>query len=226
MKTNKFKVLFYEDSEGKYFPKQNHSIIFANRIIENKMDNFKQFLKNLAPITDKEFAESISFFSEKNLKKGDFFVIQDQVCRHIGFVMKGSLRTYYLNDKGEEITSCFCIENKWTTSYKSFLLQQPSKLSVQAIEDTALIVIEYNNLQKLYKSSPAWQNIGRVVAEQEFILMEKYASILNNESAKEKYYRLLKEQPNVLQKANIKHIASYLGVTRRTLSRIRHEIMK
>lgn len=97
-------------------------------------------------------------------------------------------------------------------------------MSIQAIEETKLLVIDYSSLQKLYKSSPVWQNIGRKVAEQEYIVMEKYASVLNNETAKEKYLRLLKEQPTVIQKASVEDIASYLGVTRRTLSRIRKEI--
>ncbi len=134
--------------------------------------------------------------------------------------------TFYLNDKPEETTSCFCTENSLTTSYKSFILQEPSKLSIQALEETELLVIDYRNLQKLYSTSIVWQNIGRAVAEREYIVMERYASVLNNETAKEKYWRLLKEQPNVLQKSNIEDIASYLGVTRRTLSRIRQEISK
>jgi CRP-like cAMP-binding protein len=190
------------------------------------VDKFKQFLKNISPITDKEFDEAISFFSEQHLKKDDFFVKQNKVCKHIGFILNGTLRTYYINDKAEETTSCFCTENNFTTSYRSFILQQPSTLILQAIEETRLLVIDYENLQKLYAKSNIWQMIGRAVAEREYIIMEHYASTLNNETAKEKYLRLIKEQPNVIQKANIEDIASYLGITRRTLSRIRREISK
>ena len=188
------------------------------------MDKFKQFLKNIAPITDQEFADTVSLFTERNLQKGEYFVKQDKVCQHIAFIVKGTLRTFYINNKAEDTTSCFCTSNNLTTSYKSFILQQPSNLSIQAIEETELLVIDYSSLQKLYRSSPLWQNIGRIVAEQEYIVMEKYASVLNNETAKEKYLRLLKEQPTVIQKASVEDIASYLGVTRRTLSRIRKEI--
>jgi CRP-like cAMP-binding protein len=185
---------------------------------------FKQFLRTIAPITDMEFADSISFFSEQNLKKGELFASQNKICRHIAYIVKGTLRVYYLNEHAEEITSCFCTEDNLTTSYKSFILQQPSTLALQAIEDTNLLVISYENLQNLYAKSVVWQTIGRAVAEREYITMEQYASILNNESAKEKYLRLLKEQPAVVQKAKIEDIASYLGVTRRTLSRIRKEL--
>ncbi len=190
------------------------------------MDKFKQFLNNISPITDNEFTDTIAYFSEQHLQKGDFFIKQDKVCRHIAFILKGTLRTYYINAKAEETTSCFCTENNLATSYKSFILQQPSNLILQAIEDTQLLVIDYENLQKLYIKSAVWQSIGRAVAEREYIVMEQYASILNNETAKEKYLRLLNEQPTILQKASIEDIASYLGVTRRTLSRIRQEISK
>jgi CRP-like cAMP-binding protein len=190
------------------------------------MNQFKLFLKKLVPISDKEFDENISAFTQINLSKGDYFVKQDKVCRHIAFTIKGTLRTYYINEKAEETTSCFCTENNFTTSYKSFILQQPSQLAIQAIEDCQLLVIDYNALQSLYAKSAVWQSVGRVVAEREYIVMEQYAAVLNNETAKEKYLRLLKEQPSVLQKASVEDIASYLGVTRRTLSRIRQEIAK
>lgn len=188
------------------------------------MDKFKQFLQTISPITNQEFADTLHFFTRQKLRKGDFFVAQDQVCRQVAFVEKGTLRVYYLNDKAEETTSCFCTENNFTTSYKSFILQQPSHLIIQAIEDLQLLVIDHHNLQKLYAQSAVWQTIGRAIAEREYLVMEQYASVLSNETAREKYLRLLKEQPGVIQKANVEHIASYLGVTRRTLSRIRKEI--
>lgn len=187
-------------------------------------NNLKNFIRQIIPISDKEFDETVTVFQAQTLQKGDFFVKQGKVCRQIAFINKGILRTFYLNDKAEETTSCFCTENSLTTSYKSFILQQPSTLSIQALEDTELLVINFENLQKLYSTSIVWQNIGRAFAEREYIVMEQYASVLNNETAKEKYLRLLKEQPTVLQKATIEDIASYLGITRRTLSRIRREI--
>jgi CRP-like cAMP-binding protein len=93
-----------------------------------------------------------------------------------------------------------------------------------ALEETELIVIDYDKLQKLYSTSITWQNIGRLLTERAYIEMEEYASVLNSESAKEKYLRLINEHGEILQKASIEQVATYLGVTRRTLSRIRQEI--
>lgn len=151
---------------------------------------------------------------------------QGEICQKIAFINQGILRVFYLNETGEEITSCFCIENHLTTSYKSFVLQMPSNLSIQALEATQLLIIDYQNLQNLYKNSPVWQNIGRIFAEKEYITMEKYASKLNNETTKEKYLHLLDEQPQIIQKVPLQFVASYLGVTVRTLSRIRKELAK
>ena len=189
--------------------------------MENK---FKSFINNIVPFTDDEFEKSLLRFKKITLEKGELFIEQHRTSKQIAFINSGILRTYYINDKGDEITSCFCTENNFASSYKSFILQTPSKLAMVALEKTELLVINYDDIQKLYKESSNWQIIGRLVAEKEFIVMEQYASVLNNETAKEKYLRLLEEQPEILLKSPIKFIASYLGVTRRTLSRIRKEI--
>ncbi|WKL44306.1 Crp/Fnr family transcriptional regulator [Flavobacterium sp. ZE23DGlu08] len=188
------------------------------------MESFKKFLNQIIPITNEEFENTILHFKNKTVLKNSYFIEQGKVCHQVAFIKKGTLRTFYLNENAEEITSCFCIENNLTTSYKSFILQEPSTLIIQALEDTELLVIDYDDLQQLYKESLVWQTIGRAIAEKQYIVMEQYASVLCNETAKEKYLRLLKEQPSILHKATITDIASYLGITRRTLSRIRKEI--
>lgn len=185
---------------------------------------FHQFIRQFAPISEAEWATSMAHFERKTLDKGAFFVEQGQICRWIAFVTSGALRTWYRNEKGEDTTSCFCTENHFSTAYKSFILQAPSDISIQALVPTEILVISHRHLQELYASSAAWQQIGRVFAEREYIVMEQYAAVLNNDSAKEKYLRLLTEQPQIIQLAPVQYIASYLGVTRRTLSRIRREV--
>jgi CRP-like cAMP-binding protein len=188
------------------------------------MVHLKAFLKSTAVCTEVALEEAMKYFSPITLKKGDFFIKRDVVCKHIAFVEKGMLRVFYLNDEAEEITSCFCTKHQLTTAYKSFVLQTPPNLSIQAIEDSELLVIDYDHLQKLYATSSVWQGIGRTIMEREYLKMEAYASVLNTETAKKKYLRLLREQPEVAQRAEVQHIATYLGVSRRTLSRIRKEL--
>ena len=182
---------------------------------------FKNFIRLHTAISDREFEESMACFQKMTLTKGAFLVQQGQVCRQIAFVGSGVLRTYYLNEKGEDTTSCFCTPNHFTTAYKSFILQIPSNISIEALETSEILMISHHNLQKLYANSAAWLNIGRVFIEREYLQMEQYATVLNNETAKEKYQRMLTEQPEIIQSVPVHFIASYLGVTRRTLSRIR-----
>jgi len=190
------------------------------------MNELKIFLQALTPISDKEFEESKNNFHKVYLKKGDFLLQKGKVCKQMSFVNSGSLRTFYYNNKGQEITHCFRSENTFISSLRSFILQEPSLLSIIALEETELIVIHYDNVQKLYSKSIAWQNVGRLLTERAYIEMEEYANVLNNESAKEKYLRLLNEQGEIIKKTSVEQIATYLGVTRRTLSRIRQEISK
>ena len=188
------------------------------------MNQLKTFLQSITTISDEEFENAKSYFKEVHLEKGESLLQEGSVCKQMTFVTKGILRTFYLNHKAQEITHCFRTAGMFASAYRSFILQEPSFLSITALEDVELIVIDHNHLQKLYQTSLVWQRIGRILAERAYIEMEDYASVLNNEFAIDKYQRLLKEQPGVIEKSNLEHIATYLGVTRRTLSRIRQEI--
>lgn len=188
------------------------------------MESFKLFLKNIVPLSDQEFENYGPYFKTRTLPRNSFFAELGKTSHEAAFIKKGLLRTYYINEKSEEVTACFCAENNLTASYKSFISQQPSELCIQAVEDTELITISFNDLQILYQKSPLWQNIGRTIAEQQYMVMEQYASVVCNETAKGKYLRMLKEKPAFVNKASVNDIASYLGITRRTLSRIIKEI--
>lgn len=188
------------------------------------VDQLKIHLRNTSNISDIEFEKAIPYFAEKKLQKGEYFLKEGSVCREIAFVNQGLLRSYFFSPDAEEITFCFEAENSFSTSYKSFILQCPSNLSIQAIEETQLIVINQQHLQKLYDSSFEWLKIGKLFAEKEYIYLEHYASMLNSDSAKERYLKLLHENPTIIKRVQLKYIASFLGVTTRTLSRIRKEL--
>lgn len=188
------------------------------------IEDFKQKIREYVNMSESDLAKAIPYLKPLKLKKNELFVKEGQVCKHIIFVRKGMMRTFYFNNKGEEVTYCFCSEHFFSTSFQSFITQQPSNLVIQAMEEAELITIQYEDLQLLYAKSASWQEVGRKVAEREYLQMANYAAVLNNESAKEKYIRLINEQPRIALKASVEHIASYLGVTRRTLSRIRKEL--
>lgn len=185
---------------------------------------FKSYIKNIVPLTDQQWEDAAIYFKPQTIKKGNIFVKSGQPCQEVAFLASGTVRTFYINQKGEEITSCFCTAPCFITSYRSFITQEPSGLTLVTTEDCDMLVISHSDIQKLYKIAPQWQVVGRVLAEKEYITMENYAAVLNNDTAKEKYIRLQKEQPDVIAKAPLEQIASYLGVTRRQLTRIRKEL--
>lgn len=189
--------------------------------LNRECDAMRGVLQGIAEMPKAELEGSIRLFQRRQLKRGEYLVRTNDVCSEIVFICKGIFRTYYINEKGAEITLCFCSENRFTTSFKSLVSRQPSELNIEAIEPATILSMQYDELQRLYKESKSWQTIGRLLTEREYLNMERYAVGLNRETAREKYLRLLREQPLVVQRAPVQQIASYLGVTRETLSRIR-----
>lgn len=192
----------------------------------NEFKAFYDFLNSVTPFSRADFENSAAYFKLKSLAKGDIWIGQNSVCREIAFINDGALRSYYIDHHGNDVSWCFCVQNTISSSFKSFLSQEPSDLSIQALSKTELITIDYSSLQILYKTIPVWQEVNRLLLEKEYLAVSKYASSLNTESAREKYLRLLNEQPSVLQHASVQDIASYLGVSRETLSRIRKQVAK
>lgn len=188
------------------------------------MEDFKTFLREIAPVSQAALLAAEKVFAPITLNKGDFFVEMGTVCRHAAFIRSGIIRSFYINGKGEETTYCFCACGSLSTSFRSFITQTASELSMHAIEQAELLVVSREDLYTLYRQYPDWQEIGRVMTEKAYLGLEGYASTLNNETARQKYTRLLAEQPHIAQRASIQDIASYLGVSRETISRIRREM--
>ncbi len=186
--------------------------------------SFYKFLQTIAVFSKSEFDKSLSSFQLKTLEKDENWIKKGTTCREIAFIKSGMLRSFYHDSNGNEVTSCFCVSGQMSTSFKSFITQSSSHLTIVAVERSELVTINYSRLQSLYKSVPIWQEINRLIAEKEYLSLWNYAYSLNTETAIQKYLRLQKEQPYILQKAAVQDVASYLGITRETLSRIRKKI--
>ena len=187
------------------------------------MEAFNKYLQQFPHYTPNVFKKVLPFLSIKNLNAGDYFLQQGKVCRSIGFIEKGFVRLYYLND-GKEITTCFCKENTITTSYSSLVTQQESDIAIQAIEPTKLIVLSNDNLQKLYAQDLFWQQVGRLAVENEFIITECHHRLLRDLSATDRYLHILKNENELLQRVPLNYLATYLQIAPETLSRIRNKI--
>ncbi len=191
----------------------------------NPTASLQQFLSRLPGFSTEAFALALPFFQEKQLEKGKIFVHQGEVCRKVGFIVSGIFRNYYLHD-GVEVTACFCLENTFLTSYASLVTRQMSRMEIQALEDSILLVIQLTDLEKLYCLHPFWEKTGRLTAEREFIVLETHNITRYDETALVKYTRIMQDTPELINRVPLQNLASYLGITPETLSRVRREFSK
>lgn len=191
--------------------------------MNEKLKSFKKYLTNIAQMDDETFELSSSFVKIITINKGEYFIKEGKTCNNIAFIYSGLFRIFYIKDD-IEINTCFCKENSITSSFDSFVNRTPSVEYIQALENSELVTISFENLTKLYELNPKWQKVSRLLTERECLRLSNRASSLSFETAKEKYQSLLKYHPEIIQRVSIQHIASYLGVSRETLSRIRSKL--
>jgi CRP-like cAMP-binding protein len=180
-------------------------------------------IKSIIDLTPKEVDHINQLFKKKELKKGDFFLAEGQVCRQVGFIVKGLIR-YYINHDGEEKTYAFAEENNFVCNYESFLPQTPSTKIIQALEDCEMLVISLADLQIFYKSIAQGERFGRLVIGQVFIQLLQDLSSFYTDTPEYRYEKFVKEHPGLQQRISQYHIASYVGVKPQSLSRIRRRI--
>lgn len=188
------------------------------------MNEMKNYLKSFNILSDEEIDLFENKLTQKHLKKGDYFIKEGEVCKEVAFVSSGLLRSYYYSSEEEEVTYCFTFSNTFVSAYSSFLLQTKTVENIQALTDCDLLTISKAEILKLEKSSPNWLKFFKVLAEQEYIGMEKRIFLLQKENATKRYKNLLTKHPKLLQLIPLNYLASYLGITQRHLSRIRKSI--
>jgi CRP-like cAMP-binding protein len=184
--------------------------------------NLKNAISQFTILPEEDWNKLIRSFEIKKLSKGDYFVKQGQICNYTGFLNKGILRVYYI-ENGREFTSYFNFgtRNQFVSSFTSFLTRQPSKESIHVLEDAEIAIISYEKLQLLYSESFEIQKLGRLMAEYNYILAMERIYSLQYQSAAERYNNLLKIYPQLINHIPHHYIASYLGITPESLSRIR-----
>lgn len=158
----------------------------------------------------------------RNLKKGKLILKEGKVCKTIVFVEKGYLRTYIIKD-GAQINIDFTFENNFTTNLKSLRSNLASDNNIVTAEDSTIFEFDKEELLNLYKVSPEIESFGRKLLEQLLIAQEEHSNLFKIYSPTERYHYLLQNNPLFLQRVSLSQLASYLGVTRETLTRIRRK---
>lgn len=181
----------------------------------------RSYYQNLIPqLEDHEWESMRELLTVQTLKKGEILTRNGQVCKQVSFIDKGLLRMYYLVE-GKEVCTAFVPENNYLAQYDSFLTRQPSAGNIDALEDSLLINLSYDNMQHLYNKHPVFQIFGRHIAEMLFIMCSSQTNALLTLTPEERYQRLLDTQPFIVQRVPQYMIASYIGITPEHLSRLR-----
>ena len=184
----------------------------------------KNYYKQLVPaLTEEAWAFCEQRLSVRTLKKGNYLLREGEVCKHVSFVNNGLLRVYHLVGDKEKILF-FTNDNNYISDYRSFLLQEPALIFIQALEDTEVVDTRYDHLQEIYVRVPEANLLGRRVAEGLFIDMCIRSTQEVHENLEQRYNTLIDQQPWLLQRVPQYMIASYLGITPQALSRIKGRI--
>jgi CRP-like cAMP-binding protein len=173
-------------------------------------------------------AEEIEFFTSllksKSLANGEFLLREGDVCKYESFVVKGCLKTYYLDENGLEHIIDFSIEEWWADDLYSFLTQTPSKSNIKAIEDTDIFRIGKTDLELLYQKIPKFERFFRVLFQNAYITQREQINLALSASAQERYLLFIKKKPYAEKRFSQKDIASYLGVTPQFLSSLKKKL--
>lgn len=165
-----------------------------------------------------------TFFVHKKLRKKQFLLQEGDICKYLTFVSKGILKAYILDEKGNERINLFAFEGWWISDFNSFLNEKKAYLNIDAVEDSELLLISRENYEELTLQIPVMDRYFRILYQNSLVTKDHRLVISNNFTAEEKYLQFLKSNPKITQKLSHALIASYLGLSPETVSRIRKKI--
>jgi CRP-like cAMP-binding protein len=184
--------------------------------MQTLLDHINQY----CPLDESALSGLTAALHKKEWAKGSFLITEGKVCDHVWFLERGCLRGFY-NLDGKEISHWFGFENDFVTSLYSFISRKPCIENIQAIEDCTLWAITFDDLQALYKKHPTVERLGRIMNERYYMMLEERFLRNHFKEARDRYEILLTHTPHIVQRVPLGYIASYLGITQETLSRVR-----
>jgi CRP-like cAMP-binding protein len=181
-------------------------------------------ITELISISEEEFDFCKTLFLPKKLRKRQYLLQEGDVCKYNTFVSKGLLRSYTVDNKGTEHILQFAFEGWWIGDIYSFLTEKPSSFNIEALEACELLLITKPSWELLLSKIPSFERYFRILIQNNLIATQKRLMGTLSESAEEKYTNLINNFPGCLHRVPQHMIASYLGITRETLSRIRSQM--
>lgn len=187
------------------------------------MELLLQHISRYIQLNHTEQAYFLSLVQLKTIRKKEFLLRQGEICKTENYLLSGCMRTFTLNERGEEQVVLFGVEDWWVGDLYSFLTQTPSSYSIDALEDTVVAQITKENLDKLYLQVPKFERFFRLILQNAFIAQQDRIHQNLSLSAEERYDEFIRKHPQLEQRITQKHIASYLGITPVFLSMLRRK---
>lgn len=187
------------------------------------MERLIQTIKSFIRLSAAEEQQVAVLFKEKQFSKGEYFLQEGGVCKHVGFIQEGLVR-YFINKNGQELTGEFGKEGEFVCNYASFLDHSVSDESIQCLEDTRLLVISFEDLQVFYNTIAEGNKFGRLVAEAMFVYAKRKIASMYSDPPETRYLQFLHRYPDIQQRIPQYYISSYVGVKPPSLSRIRKRL--
>lgn len=181
---------------------------------------YKNHIRSYASFKDETWELIESILSIKECRKGEYIVEEGKICRHIDFIYKGSFRAFS-NKDGEDITTGIYLEGICLTNMKSLTTVTPSHIYLQALEDSVTARLYKESLIGIYEKSAELQSVGRAILEGMIIEENEWKEMYTLYDPEERYKFLLTKSPEIIQRVSLQYVASFLGIRRETLSRIR-----
>jgi len=179
------------------------------------------YFGNYLPLDDQEKEALISKLLERKIKRRQYILQENDICRHFTFVVHGCFKMYAIDKNGYEHNLQFAAENDWIADISSLHKEHPSQLYIEAIEPSVVLQIEKNNLWDLYNRYPKFDRNFRVIIENKFIELQNRVLQNISSTAPERYKTFLEQYPNLSNRLPNTQIASYLGITPEFLSKVR-----
>jgi CRP-like cAMP-binding protein len=177
-------------------------------------------------LTEDEADYFISLLKQRTLRRREFLLKSGDIARHETFVVKGLLRAYTVDKSGYEHVAMFASEGWWISDLYSFLTQTPGSQNIDALEDSEVLQIEKRDLEKLYLEVPKFDRFFRILLQNAFVANQQRILASISQTAEEQYLAFVKKYPSLEQRVPQHQVASYLGITPETISRIRRGLAK
>jgi CRP-like cAMP-binding protein len=175
-------------------------------------------------VTEKEFSYFTSLLQLKRLRKKQFLLEEGELCNNECFVNSGCLRMYSLDKKGQEHIMQFAVTDWWVGDQYSFLTGLPSAYFIDALEESEVLLIEKSKLEQLYITVPKFERFFRIAFQNSYVALQRRILAGLSQTAEEKYLDFINRYPDLEQKIPQHQVASYLGITPESLSRIRRQL--